>query len=539
MYLFDLIQFSGCRLESIQLCGDTVKLKMATSRKEATCPKCGKRSESVHSYYLRHPADLPIGDKFVQLQLRSRRFRCANGACPKVTFAERLPQLLPEYARRTSRLTEAIFQAGLELGGQAATRLLPHLRIAISRDTVLRILRREFRGHQPEPSIVIGIDDWAIRKQMTYGLIVVDLLNRRVIDLLPSRSSETTSEWLRQHPEVEIVARDRSQELRDGITNGAPRAVQVADRFHLLQNLTDTLYKTVQKRHGAIKKLVKSLHSDTSDNGQRAPEPPATVPDTAPTAADFERRARIEQARQLHGSGWTMKAIAEEMGRHPKTIGRYLRIDEADWAQNRRNRKKLLDPYKSYLLKRWEAGCRKGTVHYEEIKALGYQGKITLLRDFLRQLKQNSKAAALYGAEVQVGQPRVLSLRQLAFSMGRPEDTLGREAAQLVRLLHDHDAILAEAIVLGREFTQIVNRRDVEGFEVWLARARVSRVLSLQRFAKSLERDVDAVIAALELSWSNGPTEGFVNRLKLIKRHMYGRAKLDLLRIRVIGAQPP
>lgn len=164
MHLFDLIQFPGCGLESIQLCGDTVELRASTMIRTAECPNCGTKSESVHSYYLRHPADLPIGDKFVQLQLRTRRFRCSNRTCPKVTFAERLPQILPKYARRTSRLTEAIYQAGLELGGQAATRLLPHLRIAVSRDTVLRILRREFRSRSvnTEPSVVVGIDDWAI-----------------------------------------------------------------------------------------------------------------------------------------------------------------------------------------------------------------------------------------------------------------------------------------------------------------------------------------------------------------------------------------
>lgn len=538
MHLFELIQFPGCQLEGLEVCGPTIQIKASTTGTAAACPACGSESNSVHSYYWRKPADLPIGDKYVQLQLRVRRFRCHNIACTRATFAERLSRFLPAHARRTSRLTEAIYQAGLELGGQAAKRLLPHLRIAVSRDTVLRILRREFRSRQQETPVVVGIDDWAIRKRMTYGLIVVDLARRSVIDLLPSRSSETVSEWLRQHTDLEIVARDRSQEIREGITEGAPQAIQVADRFHLLQNLTEALFKIVEKRHGVIKKVVESMGRKASNQRQTAPERPVILPESSPSAADLRRRDRIEQAQQLHSSGWTAKTISEHMNRHPKTISRYLRRDDAAWTQYRRKRKTLLDPYKPYLLKRWTAGCHNGSLLYEEVKELGYEGKMTRLRDFLRQLRRG-KDGDRDNASQQDRRLRMPSLRQLAFSMGRPEDTLQKETVELVRLLQANDAFLSETITLAREFTDTVNERDTERFKAWLTKTKVAQALPLQSFATSLEGDLAAVIAALEHDWSNGPTEGHINRLKMIKRQMYGRAKLDLLKIRMVGARPP
>lgn len=534
MHLSDILQFPGCRIDSIHNSTDALVIRLSTIAKEAPCKACGTLSSHVHSYYVRHPSDLPILDKRVRLEVRSRRFRCRNCNCAKVTFAEELPSFLPAYARQTSRLARALVQSGLELGGQAAARLLPHLRMATSRDTVLRMLRRYLSKNRLNPSAIIGVDDWAVRKRCSYGLIVVDLLKSRVIDLLPDRTPDTISEWLQRHPRVSVIARDRSRELREGITAGAPHAIQVADRFHLLQNLTDTLYKIVQSRHGDIKKLVKSGAGNLTESEPARADHLSTTLIAEPSAAALRRQARIEQAKTRHADGWTIKAIAEQMGCHPKTISRYLRLDDEGWVEQRRKRRTLLSPHKPYLMKRWAAGVRKGTVLFKEIQERGYEGGITRLRDFLRQLKHQTANGSRADNDTPSQLPRLISARQLAFSMGRPPECLPNSTVQLVRLL-ETDLYLSETIALAREFTQLVSERKADQFPGWLARAKAAQAPPMRRFALSLEGDLAAVTAALQYEWSNGPTEGHVNRLKMLKRQMYGRAKLDLLRIRMLG----
>jgi transposase len=374
---------------------------------------------------------------------------------------------------------------------------------------------------------------------MKYGLIIVDLLKNCIVDLLPDRSAETVKNWLLRHPQVETVARDRSLELRQGISDGAPNAVQVADRFHLLQNLTDTLFKIVTSRYDKIKKVFKNRNRNAFNPRPVSPE--RVVPEvleSKSTVAEQRRRDRIETAHELHSRGWTVKAIAAEMGNNPKTISRYLRMTGKAWLHRRRQRGSVLDPYKPYLIERWSAGCRKGNLLYDEIKARGYPGKMTRLRDFLRQLKRGEIVVPGEDLQPENRAPR-LSPRQLAFLLGRPAEALPPAMDELIQQLRAEDEQLDETVGLAREFTELINRRKSEVLNDWISRTKTARALPLRRFAVSLEGDLEAVQAALENEWSNGPTEGHINRLKMVKRQMYGRANLDLLASRLVGARPP
>jgi len=253
----------------------------------------------------------------------------------------------------------------------------------------------------------------------------------------------------------------------------------------------------------------------------------------------MRRWERIQQAHRLHQTGWTSLAIASEMGIHPKTVRRYLRTTDLQPVK-RRNRRRLLDPYKPYLHQRWQEGCQRGVTLYSEIKAQGYPGGLTQLRDYLRTLKENEVGSVGVQSEFASKWHR-LSLRRLAFVIGRPE-TDRQEKLWLVEglsRLRKGDPMLAETIDLAREFTQAVVSQDVVRFDDWLKRAKVAKAMPLRRFALGLEADLPAVRAALRLKWSNGPVEGKINRLKMLKRQMNGRANLDLLKIRLIGAQPP
>ena len=244
----------GCQIDGVEKNEIGIVIKAHTTNKVARCPKCGHVSGRIHSRYSRSPHDLPVSEHTVRLLLHARRFRCHNTECSKSTFVERLADLLPYYGRRTHRLTRALRSVGLALGGEAGVRLLQHLKMHTSPRTLLRIVRQQLARAIETPR-VLGVDDWAIRKGRTYGTILVDLERRHPVDLLPDRDAETLTKWLQEHRGIEIITRDRSTEYIRAINNGAPSAQQVADRWHLLQNLRQMLERCLNRLRTDLKTL--------------------------------------------------------------------------------------------------------------------------------------------------------------------------------------------------------------------------------------------------------------------------------------------
>jgi hypothetical protein len=228
--------------------------KAHTRGTSAACTSCSQPSQRAHSYYTRTIHDLPVSEQVVRLKLCVRRFRCVNPNCIRRTFTERLPALVAPYAQRTTRLNETLHQVGQALGGEAGARLLKSLHMHTSGDTLLRLLGKETLESVTTPR-VLGVDDWAQRKGHSYGTILVDLERHQVIDLLPDRTAQTLAAWLQAHPGVAIVTRDRSTEYARGITEGAPSALQVADRWHLLLNLRQVLERFLRRLYARLKQL--------------------------------------------------------------------------------------------------------------------------------------------------------------------------------------------------------------------------------------------------------------------------------------------
>src|SRR3954464_15745252 len=251
----ELCPMPGCSIERITPDGPGfLHIAAHGTRPGGRCPDCGRARRAGHSRYRRRPADRPALGRAVGVELRVRRFYCRNAACARRTFAERLPELLGPRARRTRRLAEAQGRVGAALGGEGGARLLRHLAMPASADTVLRLVRG-VPLPEPEPPRAVGVDDWAVRKGRTYGTILVDLDRRRVLDLLPDRTAETLADWLRRQLQIAVVARDRSTEYARGIGLGAPGATQVADRWHVLVNLRQAVERWLAGAQARLRRL--------------------------------------------------------------------------------------------------------------------------------------------------------------------------------------------------------------------------------------------------------------------------------------------
>lgn len=518
------------RLDWIDVKDQTLHLAVSLISPHSVCPDCGQESKRIHSRYIRKPADLPCSGIRVQLHLNTRRFFCDHSACPRRTFTERLPQIIASFARRTKRLIEVQQAIGFSDGGEAGARLTAKLGMPTSPDTLLRMIKAAPELNTPSPR-VLGVDDWAIRKGQTYGTILVDLETHQPVDLLPDRTSDSLEKWLKAHPGVEIISRDRSQEYAKGANSGAPQAIQVADRWHLLKNLSDTVFKVLQQEHRLIQQRLSQL--EKSDEIQQLSDAPRSVANESLTLAEQRRSDRIQQAHEYHQLGWTQKAIARKLNLHPKTVRRYL-SGFSPRARRRRTGKPLLADYKPYLLKRWNEGAHNAAGLYREIREQGYAGETTMVRLFVMQLRQASSCQQGESSPVIDATIQIPSLRSLTWLIVKRAADRSEEAEQvLAEIISDHTKLLT-TVNLAREFAEMVREQKVAELDPWLEKADRCGLRSWKNFSSKLRQDYDAVLAALTLPWSNGITEGHVNRLKAIKREMYGRANFDLLRKRVL-----
>jgi len=384
------------RLEACQVDDITaqITLRVHSTQTHAPCPLCATPARRIHSDYERTLADLPWAQYRVRLQLRVRKWFCRNRACPRRIFTERLPTVAAPWARRTLRLAQRLIALGRALGGQAGVQLGHAWDVVVSRNTLLRGLRQQPTPSFPTPT-VLGVDDFALRKRHTYGTILVDLERRQPVELLPDRTAETVAQWLREHPGVEVIARDRSSAYAEGARQGATAATQVADRFHLLQNLRETLDEVFTTHHqvlDAVNAAMRQQPVPLSDGTMAVPvPPPATPPRAQQQAAQraARRHAIYDEVWTLHRAGWTVPAIAAQVGRGRRTIERYLRTPTWPVRQHRSHYgRSLLNPYKDYLLERWNAGCRTAMQLFRELQPRGYTGSYRRVAAYASRLRQ-------------------------------------------------------------------------------------------------------------------------------------------------------
>ena len=487
--------------------------------------------------------DEPVGRAIV-IHLRVRRFLCPNRGCPKHTFAEQAPHLAERHARRTVPLRATLQEIGLALGGRAGARLSTRLHRPASRMTLLRLVHALPLVEVPTPR-VLGVDDWARQRGRTYGTILVDQERHRVIDLLPDRTAETLASWLRTHTGVEIICRDRAGAYADGVRQGAPTAIQVADRFHILVNLRDAIERLLTRKHAAVRAAAEELVStpseaSTSPTSLATAAAPTLVTGQRLTRAQREQRdhraqrqARYEAVQALHAQGVSARQIARRLHLARGTVNRFLRAEGFPERQARRPQPTLLTPYTAYLQERWEAGCHNASALWRELRARGFTGGRSTFRYHLARWRAADPRPMLKSIAPTA---RPVSVRQATWLLLEDPSTLAPSERAYVEVLCQRCPEAERARSLAQAFGALVRARDQAALASWVDQSEHSGVPELRGFATGLRRDWAAVEAALCLPWSNGQTEGQITKLKLLKRGMYGRASLALLTRRLVLA---
>ena len=570
----------GIFVSSVRATTTELVVRIACRRSCAACPVCQQTSERVHGNYGRTVADLPCAGRRVILSLTVRTFVCSAPTCPRQIFTERLPDLVPSYARMTNRLREALVALGLATSAQVSERLAPALGMLVSAPTLLRRLRA-VACPSPKSVRILGVDDWAWKKGQTYGTILVDLEKRCPIELLPDRKEETLTAWLLTHPEIDVISRDRGGEYAAAAKKGAPQAKPIADKFHLVKNLRDGL-KELMARKQKVLPEVEEASPDGIPLRAQGKRPASTLsvepkPDepekqwrsmsqelrhiaatsghswVAPSGSQVSRAnraARYEAVRALHQQAISARGIARRLYMSRQTVQKFLVAESFPERSTPPYRGSILDPYKPYILDRWKAGCWNGSQLYSEVKELGYTGSEALFRLFISSVRKQHRATGTAaqlelsadGAKVSgpvdpASKPcikRRLSPARASWlyvsQAGKLDEKQRQQVAQ-IRMAHGDLDIAYE---LTQAFVSMLAEHRDTDLDGWLAQAQQSGIRELKSFANGIRRDYAAVRGAFISPWSNGPVEAQVNCLKLQKRLMFGRANFDLLRLRVL-----
>ena len=506
---------TGFVVESAFCQADSTVIRVRSLTSFGLCPSCGTVSRRVHSHYRRRVTDLPLSGRIVQLVVVARRFRCDAVLCGRQIFTERFPEgVLAPSARRTTRLDCIVHHLGLALGGRPAALFARRLMLPVSNDTLLRVVRRRSRPRS-DPLKVIGIDDWAWRRNHRYASIICNLERRRIVTLLPDREPATAQAWFAAHPTIGIIARDRGGGYGEAAARALPHAVQVADRWHLMENASRAFLDAVRKSMRQIRSAIGA----TTINAKLL---------TAAERIQYEGYLRREETNTtilaLSKNGMAIKQIACQTGYSRKLVRQVIRGERNDVFRTRQG---SLDVHLPWLDDQWASGCRTGAELWRRLTARGFRGSLRVVGEWATRRRRAEKADA-------ENLQRIPSARTIARLMTIGRDTLSKAETVTVAAIEAGVPTLVEAREIIAEFHMMIRRKAAAELTPWIDRARASLVAS---FASGVSKDEAPVRAAITLPWSNGQTEGQITRLKLVRRQMYGRGNIDLLQARLIGAE--
>lgn len=524
----------GVKVLGITLQDEENWVVSAAAKPVGICLDCGTQSRHRHGWHNRRLQDLPVQGQVVKIELALNRWQCRHRKCGRRTFTDRLPEIASPYMRRTQRMAEIVGLVGHKMGGRPGEHLMLRLGMPVSDDTILRQLKRDNPVSTQKDIIrVVGIDDWSWRHSSRYGTIMVDLERHSVVDVLEDRSVESAKSWLQERPTIQVVSRDRCGLYAQAAREGAPQARQVADRFHLVQNLRE-----------AIKEQM-SVYGHANVR-------PILSEDAIASARSQQRRARLahRQSRQeifdtfqaLRQQGLTYSEIARRTGYERRSIANWLTSN----APRDRNRA-TLNPtsplyFETFLAERWRNGNRIGRHLFYDIKNRGYTGSRSNLERLLKMWREVENIQSDEPPpETDVSEPvrdpdtgHMISSVVAAALCIKPRGLLTDRQARKVNALKQGSRVFAIMRGLAMRFNGILRSRSPDALDEWIDDAIDTELTAIMRFASVLRRDIDAVKNAIELPWSNGQAEGQINRLKMLKRAMYGRAGPQLMRARML-----
>jgi transposase len=524
------------RLEQAEQQERLLTLTVVSTQEARACPVCGHASANVHSRYQRTLADLPVQGLRLRFCLSVRRFYCRVRECIRQVFCERLEGFARSYARQTQRLAACFELIAQALGGHAGARLAERLSLPASATLLLRRLRQSTTPPSASPRVV-GIDDWAYKRGQKYGTILVDLEQHRVIDLLPDRTADTAAAWLRNHPEIEVVSRDRAGAYAEATRQGAPQAQPVADRWHLWQNLTEAVQRVVERHYPRLREIAPQIAEVTGTKQEQAEQTglqvvPASASEQLRQTRQERRQARCGEVLRWHEQGASIQSIARQLRLHRRLVRQYIHLGTVPPRTLYPRRPCELDAYADDVAQRWQEGCHNGTQLWREWRERGFRGSSTRLRQWIAQYhRPNSKGGYRQPTAAPLPSPRQATW--ILLEGPRPVDEQTKEWIERFR---QHVPEIQLTVQLAREFATLLREKRSGELPVWMERAAGSPLAS---FAAGLRRDWSAVQGACSSPWSQGQVEGQVNRLKMIKRQMYGRASFPLLRSRVLAAPSP
>jgi transposase len=452
----------GFVVESDALDGAMAMIVVRPTSQASICPGCATRSARVHSRYRRRVADLPIAGRPVRLLIVARRFYCDAVLCGRRIFAERFDDgLLAPSVRRTARLDRIVHYLGLALGGRPAASFARRLMLPVSNDTLLSVVRR--RG-PPRfvPPTVIGIDDWAWRRNQRYGTIIW----RKTIALLPDREPATSTAWLADQPQISTVARDRGAGYGVAVAKALPHATQVADRWHLMENASRAFLDAVRKSMRQIRSVIGA----------------ATInPDllTAAECIQYEGYLRREETNavilRLAEGGAGIKEIVRRTGHSRGLVRKVLRGQRSDIF---RVRESSLELHFQWLDAQWAAGERNGTELWRRLKRQGFRGCLRVVTEWATRRRQAENADGALS--------RTPSARTIARLMTIGRDELSKAETVTVAAIEGGVPLLVEAREISATFQAMIRKKSAIDLEPWIEKARTSLVTS---FANGIIKD--------------------------------------------------
>lgn len=509
-------------IESADVLSDAVHIYARCSSNTGVCPYCGCTSDKVHSSYMRIVLDLPILGRQTILHLHMRKFFCHNDECSHKTFAEQPGIEIFRYRRRSRRCEVLVSKHALSSSSGVASGNLRLIGIPLSRSTVLRDTHRIPLPMYPDVE-QIGVDDWAFRKGMTYGSVIVNLRTGMVIDLLGDREKETFREWLDRHMKVLLVSRDRSSDYSAAVASTGRFIAEVADHFHLVKNISDVLTHVVSENYEDYRELAigKREQNDTSKGTNR------------------QRQAKFDQVKALQAKGLNKGVIVRDTGICADTVQMYM--DNATLPARKSNAQVDFSMYESYVEQEYAKGRPLSSI-FGDINKDGIYSMVTYYKHF-RYLsdghrgprKESEKSLQAELVKQASHTEPLLPIHKIGNIMDRSmrgKELNEQESRLIAKLLNlETFSTLYNA---AAEFKSLLKSNDPERLTTWIRAYENSSLQRLKRFVRGVKMDIKAVRNCITHPVSNGIVEGFVNKIKEVKRVMFGRASLELLKRKMI-----